>query len=383
MKKPVQALLIGAVASAVAISLWLSKSLDGFENTSWIWRVRTFDKPSPATDQIKLILLDQASLDWGAQENGLSWPWPRQVYGPIIDFCVRGGAKAIAFDVLYTEPSAYGVEDDVALGDAAKRAGIFIAAVFLGEQAEQAKTWPEGTPEPTVDIQVGNAATITESGAAFPVPELATNAAMLANVKDVPDDDGVFRRAGLAREFDGRALPSLGLAAYLKANPVRVSLGTGSASIGDILVPTDSEHRAILRFRGPSGTHQTFSAAAVLQSELRIQEGGTPAIDPSVFRDAYVLFGFSAPGLKDLRPTPIAGDYPGVEIHATFLDNLLERDFLADAPKLPVALASGYVTAEIEQAALAEGAQALIHTPNDVEELCATVQRLIVGHDPA
>ena len=46
---------------------------------------------------------------------------------------------------------------------------------------------------------------------------------------------------------------------------------------------------------------------------------------------------------------------------------------------LPVALASGYVTPEIEQAALAEGARALIHKPNDVEEMCATVQRLI--HD--
>jgi PAS domain S-box-containing protein len=44
---------------------------------------------------------------------------------------------------------------------------------------------------------------------------------------------------------------------------------------------------------------------------------------------------------------------------------------------LPVALASGYVTPEIEQAALAEGARALIHKPNDVEEMCATVQRLI------
>ena len=44
---------------------------------------------------------------------------------------------------------------------------------------------------------------------------------------------------------------------------------------------------------------------------------------------------------------------------------------------LPVALASGYVTPEIEHAALAEGARALIHKPNDVEEMCATVQRLI------
>ena len=52
------------------------------------------------------------------------------------------------------------------------------------------------------------------------------------------------------------------------------------------------------------------------------------------------------------------------------------REIRAD---LPVALASGYVTAEIEQAALAAGARALIHKPNDVEELCTTVDQLIHG----
>ena len=61
----------------------------------------------------------------------------------------------------------------------------------------------------------------------------------------------------------------------------------------------------------------------------------------------------------------------------------LVREARLIRPDLPVALASGYVTAEIEQAALAEGAQALIHKPNDVEELCATVQRLVGGDDAA
>ena len=61
----------------------------------------------------------------------------------------------------------------------------------------------------------------------------------------------------------------------------------------------------------------------------------------------------------------------------------LVREALQIRPDLPVALASGYVTAEIEQRALAEGARALIHKPNDVEELCATVQRLVNGDDPA
>ena len=48
-------------------------------------------------------------------------------------------------------------------------------------------------------------------------------------------------------------------------------------------------------------------------------------------------------------------------------------------PDLPVALASGYVTAEIEQRALEEGVGALIHKPNDVEEFCDIVQQLVHG----
>ncbi len=55
----------------------------------------------------------------------------------------------------------------------------------------------------------------------------------------------------------------------------------------------------------------------------------------------------------------------------------LLRDVKALRPDLPVALASGYVTPEIERDALAAGARALIHKPNDVDELCATVQKLL------
>jgi two-component system cell cycle sensor histidine kinase/response regulator CckA len=57
----------------------------------------------------------------------------------------------------------------------------------------------------------------------------------------------------------------------------------------------------------------------------------------------------------------------------------LLREARVVRPDLPVALASGYVTAEIEKEAFAEGAGALIHKPNDVEELCDIVQRLVHG----
>ena len=61
----------------------------------------------------------------------------------------------------------------------------------------------------------------------------------------------------------------------------------------------------------------------------------------------------------------------------------LLRDVATIRPGLPVALASGYVTPEIEQAAQAAGARALIHKPNDVEEMCETVQRLLRGESAA
>ncbi len=103
-------------------------------------------------------------------------------------------------------------------------------------------------------------------------------------------------------------------------------------------------------------------------------------------RRGYQVSGFTDPheATAALRADPqhydlLVTDYnmPG------FCGVDLVREARRIRPDLPVALASGYVTAEIEQAAMAEGASALIHKPNDVEELCATVQRLVSGNEPA
>ncbi|HAO21510.1 MAG TPA: adenylate/guanylate cyclase domain-containing protein, partial [Desulfobacteraceae bacterium] len=61
--------------------------------------------------------------------------------------------------------------------------------------------------------------------------------------------------------------------------------------------------------------------------------GETPVISPEVLKDKYVFLGFSAPGLYDLRPSPISGVFPGVEIHATLLDNFLSQDFIRQMPR--------------------------------------------------
>ncbi|QPN31246.1 PAS domain-containing sensor histidine kinase [Diaphorobacter sp. JS3051] len=96
-------------------------------------------------------------------------------------------------------------------------------------------------------------------------------------------------------------------------------------------------------------------------------------------RRGYQVSGFTDPhkATDALRADPGSYDLLVTDYNMPGYSGLdLVRAARAIRHDLPVALASGYITAEIEQAALAEGARALIHKPNDVEELCATVDRL-------
>lgn len=346
-KKLIQIAVLGVLSALAALVCWrMGWVIDEAEYDAWTMRARALGKPSPSTDRIKIILLDQASLDWGAAENGWPWPWPRTVYSAIVDFVMRGKPKALAFDVLYTEPSQFGVEDDETFAAAIRRADPFIAAVFTGRETTQATAWPDALSRPAARIDglatwlnEARASDLVMPGATFPIAEIAGASDGFGNVSDQPDPGGVFRRAGLFNVFDGVALPALGFAAYLAAHPDQpVRIEEGVLRLGDARIPINDRARLLLRYRGPSGTHQAVSAAAVIQSELRLQNGETPVLDPEMFRDSYVFFGFSAPGLKDLRPTPMDANYPGVEIHATLLDNLLERDAMADVPAGPVAV---------------------------------------------
>jgi len=343
-RKVYQGLAIGLAAGALALGLAVPGLLDSFEGRTWDWRVRLLARPGRATGEIALILLDQKSLDWGKEVNGLSWPWPRELYGYVADFCRRGGAKAVVFDVLYTEASGYGVQDDEAFARAVAENGRVTGAVFLSRTQGSTERWPEEVPVPGQNI-AGLEAWLTRSPrtraavalprATFPIPELAGSARVLANTNLAPDRaDGVYRRGQLFNTFDGRTLPSLALGAYLAGNPGghAAEVRQGRLTVDGRRVPIDRLGRAVLNFRGPSLTHDSFSAAQVLQSEAQILEGLKPDLDPAVLKDRYVFFGFTAPGLFDLRPAPVQSTYPGVEVHATMLDNLLSGDFLRPLP---------------------------------------------------
>jgi adenylate cyclase len=340
-KKLIRGLLAGLTGIVLTFALWSMGWLNTWEAKSWDWRASLLARPGKATDEIQLILLDQNSLDWAEETMGLSWPWPREIYGVIVNYCKRGGAKALAFDVLFTEYSKYGVTDDEAFGAAIADFVHFAGALSLGKTSGSETRWPNNFLPPRFKITgldewltQTNVEGIVFPRATVPIPNVTQTSAVLCNVQLSPDPDGIYRQIKPFTTFDDKVFPSLGLGTYLAENPeVPLSIGSGRLTIGDKFIPIDRHGNTVLRYRGPSGTHKAHSAAEILRAEIRILEGEEPtAQDNTVFKDKYVLFGFSAPGLYDLRSAPVGGVYPGVEIQATTLDNFLSGDFIRRSP---------------------------------------------------
>ena len=330
-------LLLGLAAGLVGLLLFWFGLFSDWENVTWDWRVRLLARPAPATAGIALIVLDQASLDWAKEELSLTWPWPRQVYAPLIELARDQKARVLALDVIFTEPSA--IEgDDRLLADSFGLGLPVVASVVLGSGGGGVESWP---PELAAKLPPSEgAAGWLESAApetradrvVLPIPELSAKANSLGNVGEIPDDDQVVRRAGLVRIFDGRPVPSLALSAYLAATGEGFRLEPGRLILGGRSIPLDSRGRAILNYRGGPGTHAKYSAAGVIQSALLLKEGKPAQLPSDAFTDRFLFFGFTAPGLHDLRASPLSAVHPGVAIQATVLDNLIQNDFIRPAP---------------------------------------------------
>lgn len=103
--------------------------------------------------------------------------------------------------------------------------------------------------------------------------------------------------------------------------------GVEGIRLGRRSVPVDRYGRLLINYLGPGGLIPTYSATAVM-------DGSLPA---DVLKDKIVIVGATAVGIYDLRVTPFSGTFPGVEIQATVMDNLLHGDFIK-TPQLALAI---------------------------------------------
>jgi adenylate cyclase len=150
------------------------------------------------------------------------------------------------------------------------------------------------------------------------------------------DSDGVLRRTLLTVPF-GRSsdlgewqmygsleVQAVRLYYGLNASQLTVNygpLGIVSLDFGDKLrLRPDSTGHMQINYHGPRGSYPYRSIADVVAGKFA----------PGAFRDKIVLVGASATGIGDQRTPPYGGiNYPGVEVHANVIDNLLNQGFLA------------------------------------------------------
>jgi adenylate cyclase len=324
-KKALRGTLVGLAVFAASLLFGLLGAFRTLEWRSWDARLRLLANPGRASSDIVLLAVDQYSLDVFEKEQGLGWPWPRQIYAGILDFLKAGGAKAVFFDLMLTEASTYGIDDDRLLAEAMIRSGNVVLPFFLSAAEGETDPGEEQVLERSAlkaGVGFPRPAGQPSRSVALPVDILAAAAVKMGNVQFVPDGDSVYRRLPLVFAYRGRFFPALPLA-----------LADVAGDAPDLArIPLDRSGNMILRYFGPDGTYQTYSIGAVINSQARIEEGLEPQIQPREFSGKTVLVGTKAAGLLDVRSTPFGGVYPGMEILATALDNIVRGGAVREAP---------------------------------------------------
>jgi len=306
---------------------------------------------------VVIVDIDEASIAALGQ-----WPWPRTVVAELVNRLQEAGAKSIAFDIVFAEadrtsPSrlleelhdrlgagvvrdslaaaAKEIDHDQALGSAVAVAPVVMGYIFRtdGEANPQA-------PPPFPSIALRTEPSSVELSQLF-IPEAKD---VIGNIPAVaqaptegflnffPDSAGTVRDTPLFLSLNGIPYPSMALEAYRTAVGIsqmtihaasqrRDGMRTVIGVTGENFIPTDDRGRLSINFRGPARTFPYLSAVDVLQGRL----------DPRLAQ-SIVLIGTSAAGLLDLRSTPFASVCPGVEIHATVIDNILQGDALRHDP---------------------------------------------------
>jgi adenylate cyclase len=298
---------------------------------------------------IAIVDVDEASL----RELG-RWPWPRDRLARLVDELFgRQRAAVVGFDLLFAEADRADLSaiEELAATDRALAERLpklqqaldrdhALAAALRGRQValgyyltsdrdgQRSGALPQAiftTGDPSAQIRLTR-----WNGYAAALPAFAAAAPRGGFFNAVADDDGVVRSLPLLARLDDGIYESLVLAmlrahtgepavhvvtAPGDARPLQVELRQDGQRLA---LPVDARGAARVPFRGAGGpkggVFRYVSAADLLAGRLPAQS----------LAGALVLIGTTAPGLADLRPTPAASVYPGVEVHASLLAGALD-----------------------------------------------------------
>jgi len=322
--------------------------------------------PGGVDQRIVILDIDERSLQEVAR-----WPWPRDVMARIITTLFDKYQVAIVgFDVVFAEAdhssgirSLDALADGLLKDDAQFRAaferlrpsldndGLFAEAikgrpVVLGyylsseDDAKRIATIPPPVM-PKGTFAARNIAFTSWRGYGGNLAAFTQNAASAGHFNPVVDFDGVVRRVPMIAELDGAYYEALSLAMVrtILGQP-KVEAGFAAQGLlqkgyaglewlkaGPLTIPVDETASALVPYRGPKGSFPYVSLADVVSGR----------VNPEQLKGRVALVGTTAPGLLDLRSTPVGSVYPGVEIHANLIAGMLDRlgVTLSDTPHRP------------------------------------------------
>lgn len=322
---------------------------------------------SGVDERIVILDLDEKSL----AEVG-RWPWSRDKMAALVGTLFDTyGIAVLGFDVVFAEPDgSSGLKSLEAIGRGELKDNPAFQAALKGLRdpldydrlfAESLQGRPvvlgyyftnlddahkSGVlPEPV--IQAGtfagkNIAFTSWSGYGANLPELQKNALNAGHFNPIVDFDGISRRVPMLVEHDGKYYESLSLAMVrlllgkppvLPGYPEEGALSSKSYSGMEWLdlpvdggkvvrIPVDEQAASLIPYRGAQGSFRYLSAADALAGRLKKEQ----------LHGKIVVLGTTAPGLMDLRSTPVGSTYPGVEIHANLVAGILDASIKQKPP---------------------------------------------------
>jgi adenylate cyclase len=242
----------------------------------------SFRGPKSPVAPIVIVSIGEDSFD----ELNMAWPWPRAVHGQLLDTLRPAKPVAVAFDIVFAEPSPYGEEDDAAFAESIAQSGkVVLAAALTTVQG------PQGSKQ---DFNP-------------PMKRLRAGALGYGFVSVTEDEDAFVRSAPVSRLHMEQEIPSFDLLIYRTA----VQAGVSSSSFRP-----ERQSTLLINYRGGPETFTTVPYYRILNGE----------VPPKEFAGKIVLVGATSPVLHDVFPTPFApqGNMPGIEVHANMIETMLQ-----------------------------------------------------------
>jgi len=337
--KIVIALVIAVLVAAFTITSYQRGYFERAENLVYDVKAKFYRSKEVPPENIKVILIDEASISAMETIAG-RWPWPRAIYSDLLEFLTTyGGAKAVLFDILFTE--RYDETNDRALVEATQAAGNVIhSMVIKREEPDREKKYNVQLNRPIPEdfqkkFAVRNAqgsmqvqASEQNNDFLLPIEGLRAASFGVAVVEFPPDLDGVLRRTRPLREYQNTCYPVLGLAPFVDASS-KVIIGKKSIQINDRIVPIDTNGNYLINMYDIERV-EPISAGGIFASLQKIRQGEVEdlIVNPDEFKDSIVFVAVSAIGGADLKATPLATRTPGVIMHVSLASNYLLNDFL-------------------------------------------------------